>query len=91
MARFVPDIDGYRELMKSAAMQKMVTQAAESMASDANSMASSDQMDREPFSSRSGVDEVAAYAFAFTNSPHGRNAEASKKYLTKAFKSIRAG
>lgn len=90
-ARFVPDLDGYRALMRSYAMLGILSGAADSMADAANGSASPDEMDRMPFASKSGTDEVAAFAMAFTNSPHGRNAEARDKDLTKALKSMRAG
>lgn len=77
--------------MRSDAILGMVSEAAKSMSDAANASASDDTMDREPFAYRSGTDEVASYAYAFTNSPHGRNAEARDKDLTKAFKSMRAG
>ena len=90
MARkFKPDISGYRELMKSGAVQGLVNSAAEKMAEMATGLCSDDEMDREPFATSHGVDSVAAWAVARTNSPHGRNAENANKVLTKAYKSVK--
>lgn len=87
--RFRPRLAGYRELMKSGAVQGLVNSAAEKMADMATGLCSDDEMDREPFSTSHGVDSVAAWAVARTNSPHGRNAENANKVLTKAYKSVR--
>lgn len=87
-ARFNPDVAGYRELMKSGAMQSLVNSAAEQMVSMATSMTSSDEMDNPPFTERHGVDEVAAWAYVSTSSPHGENAESKNRVLTKAFNSV---
>lgn len=87
--RFKPNISGYRDLMKSGPMQEMVNEAAEKIADMATGLCSGDEMDREPFATSNGVDSIAAWATARTNSPHGRNAENSNKVLTKAFKSVR--
>ncbi len=84
---FVPDLSGYRELMRSSGVRSLIDKAADQMVEKASAMTSTDEMDREPFKYLSGVDEVAAYATVFTNSPHGRNAEAKNKVLTKAYKS----
>lgn len=87
--RFRPRLAGYRELMKSGAMQGLVTRAAEEMADMASGMCSTDPMDNQPFSSTGGVDDVAAWASAFTSSPHGERAQNRNKVLTKAFKSVK--
>lgn len=88
-ARFKPDVEGYRALMKSGAMQALVNGAADKMARQAASMCSADDMDSPPFASTHGVDEVAAWASAYTSSPHGRNAQNKNKVLTKALNSVR--
>lgn len=88
-SRFVPSVEGYRQLMKSAPIAAMVNRAAEQMASSANSMCSDNQMRNNPFETSSGTDDVAAYARVFTASPHGRRAQAKNKVLTKALKSTR--
>lgn len=87
--RFYPNLAGYRALMKSSTMQGLVTRAAEEMADMASGMCSPDPMDNPPFSSASGTDDVAAWAAAFTSSPHGERAESKNKVLTKAFKSVK--
>ena len=88
-ASFHPRVQGYRDFMRSAPVRSMIEGAAGQMVESAASMVSPDEMDREPFKYLAGVDEVAAYATVFTNSPHGRNAEAKNKVLTKAYKSTR--
>ena len=87
-AGFKPDVAGYRELMKSGAMQSLVNGAAEQMVSMATSMTSADEMDNPPFMERHGVDDVASWAVVFTSSTHGENAESRNHVLTKAFNSV---
>lgn len=89
MGRFKPNIAGYRELMKSAPVQALVTEAAEKIAAKANAMCSDDDMRNPAFAAHSGTDEVAAWATAGTANPHGERAQAKNKVLTKAFHSTR--
>lgn len=82
--KFVPDPAGYRAVMRSMPMQATVYRYAQAIADDASDACSADTMRNEPFMADHGVDAVAAYAHAFSATPHGRYAQAKNKVLTKA-------
>lgn len=86
LKNFKWDRAGYQALQNSSAIQSMCRSVAESTASAANASVSADGMDNPAFSVFEWDGKLAHGYGVVTSNPHGYNAQAKKKVLTKALR-----